>query len=246
MIYLGVLNRDYRISVDIKSGLIKSDNIIFADTDRNVSNIYVDFLDKDNKVDITNFTFIANIQKPDTLKYPLILNIIDAKNGVAEMILPIDVTMYEGVYSVEIEMKNGEDISHTYSFKYKVRETLCGDIDDSITEDPVHGILIELVDTVKGLEKVVTENEAKRIENEESRKRDESSRCKSELERQSNEKDREKRINNLIAAGTVDLELKDARTDVKGVVHPNLKAAMTANYNYLNTMSDILWETIEG
>lgn len=244
---LNNLKKDYRISIDIKTCEIKSQQkIIFADADKNTSNIIIDFYNAKDKVDITNFTFIANVQKPDTLKHPIVLNKIDAASGVAEIILPLDVTIYEGEYVVEIEMKNEDGISHSNKFKYKVRETLCGDIDDSVIEDPVHNILIELLDTVSNLETTITKNEDARESDENTRKTNEASRVSSELERQENEKQRQKRVESLVASGTVDLETKDARTDVKGVVHPNLRAAMIANYNYLNTMSDIIWETVEG
>lgn len=176
----------------------------------------------------------------------MILNIVDALQGVAEIKLPLDCTIYEGLYVVEIEMKKGEEISHSNSFKYKVRETLCGDIDDSVIEDPVKNILIELIDTVRSLESTITQNESIRNIDEDKRVENETIRISSESTRQENEKQRQKRIEDLVASGTVDGEMKDARTDVKGVVHPNIRAAMTANYNYLNTMNDVLWETVEG
>lgn len=245
--YLNNLKKDYRVSIDIKTCEVKTkDKIIFADADKNTSNIFVDFYKGSEKVDITNFTFIANVQKPDTLKCPIVISKVDPVNGIAEIVLPLDVTIYEGLYTVEIEMKNEDGISHSNSFKYKIRETLCGDIDDTILEDPTHNILIELLDTVSNLEVTITKNEDVRKSDENTRKTNEVSRVSSELERQENEKQRQKRIESLVASGTVDLETKDARTDVKGVVHPNLRAAMIANYNYLNTMNDIIWETVEG
>lgn len=247
VLYLSVLKRDYKISIDIKSSVVKSDGkIVFADADRNISNIYVNFIDGSKKVDITGFTFIANIQKPDTLKYPVVLNIVEAENGLAEIILPMDCTAYEGSYVVEIEMKIGDGISHSNSFKYKVRETLCGDIDESLTEDPVRNMLIELIDDVSNLESTITQNEDARKTDESKRIENELIRISSESTRQENEKQRQKRMEDLVASGTVDGEMKDARTDVKGVVHPNIRAAMIANYNYLNTMNDIIWETVEG
>lgn len=261
---MSVLDKDYRIKLDIKSGKVESEGIVFADKDRNVSNIYIDFLESGKKVDITGCSFIANIQKPNTLITPQILDIVDALNGVAELNLPVECTIDDGYYEVEIEMKNGEDISHSSKFRYTVREALCGEIDDTIVDDSNYNLLIKLVDNVRTVEEYVQSNEEKRVVNESDRISSEKARVEehanimSEIDNKivdiNNSKDTlitnvdnklnevDDRVNSAISQGTIDLEVKDARRGLDGKVY----SCLAERLNQIENNPMVIWETVEG
>lgn len=246
MIYLGVLDKGYKITVDVKSGSINGDSIVFASKDQNISNINVYFVKGGNPVDITEFTFIANIRKPDTLMTPYELTVVNAEEGLGLMDLPLPLTFDIGTYNFEIEMKKDNEISHTNSYSYTVRDTLCGDLDDTIIEDTEYNLLLKLTDDVNKLEQNIKFSENQRIIDENQRKTSEKLRIANEEGRQRNTIERLKRIDAAIAAGTNDLETKEARRDIKGVEHATLRECMIANYNYLNSMNDVIFETVEG
>ena len=58
---MGLLDRDYKILVDIKTGEIIYGDIVFASKDENISNINIQFNINGEPVNIEGFTFIANI-----------------------------------------------------------------------------------------------------------------------------------------------------------------------------------------
>ena len=261
---MSVLDKDYRIKLDIKSGKVESEGIVFADKDRNVSNIYIDFLENGKKVDITGCSFIANIQKPNTLITPQSLDIVDASNGVAELNLPVECTIDDGYYEVEIEMKNGEDISHSSKFRYTVREALCGEIDDTIVDDSNYNLLIKLVDNVSTLEQEVKSSEDLRIANENNRISLEKIREEEHVKRMTefnnkivdidNSKDTmitnvdnklnevDSRVNSALSQGTIDLEVKDERRGLDGKVY----SCLAERLNEIEKNPMIIWETVEG
>ncbi|MGL4801860.1 MAG: BppU family phage baseplate upper protein [Cetobacterium sp.] len=257
---MGVLDKDYKITVDIRSGEITSDDIIFASKDQNVSNINVQFVKNNEPVNITGFVFVANIQMPDTLKTPFEISIVDAKNGLGKMDLPLGLTMDVGVYNVEIEMAKDDEISHTYTFSYMIRETLCGDIDDSLVEDSNYNILIKLVKDVRQLEMDITRNEDIRVRKENERISQETLRQSQETQRQKNDVDRdtktndkltvmdnkvvevETRFNQLTASQQQSSEVIDARRGQDGVVYNSLRERLIA----LENNPYVLFETVEG
>lgn len=260
VIYLGILDKDYKITVDIQSGNITSENIIFASKDQNVSNINVQFTRDEQSVDITGFTFVANIQKPDTLKTPFEISVIDAENGLGKMDLPLGLTMDTGIYNVEIEMANGVEVSHTYSFSYMVRDTLCGDIDDSIVDDNNYNLLIKLVQNVNQLELDIKKSEDIRVRKENERIQFETLRQSDEVKRQENESNREivvndklvvmdakvaeveMRFNQLTSSQQQDAEVIDSRVDVNGNIYDSLKSRL----DRMELQPSIVWETVEG
>lgn len=246
MIYLGVLDKDYKIKVDITSGSITGDSITFALKDQNISNINIQFIKGGNPIDITGFTFIANIRKPDTLITPFQITTVDVENGIGLMDLPLELTSDIGIYTFEIEMKNDIEISHTNIYTYNVRETLNGDLDDSVVGDENYNLLIKLVDNINKVERDIKTSEKKRVDDENQRKASEKVRITNEEERQKNTAERLKSVDAAIAAGTNDLETKEARRDIKGIEHATLRECMIANYNYLNSMNDVIFETVEG
>lgn len=246
VIYLGVLDKDYKIKVDIITGFISGDIITFAFKDQNISNINIEFVKNGDPINITDFAFIANIRKPDTLLTPFEVSIIDAENGLGIMDLPLELTTDIGTYTFEIEIKKDNEISHTDTYTYKVRETLSGDIDDSIVVDEDYNLLIKLVDNVNKTERDIKASEKQRVIDENQRKSSEEVRIANEKERQRSTTERLERVDAAIAAGTNDLETKEARRDVKGVEHATLRECMIANYNYLNSMNDVIFETVEG
>ena len=261
---MSILDKDYRIKLDIKSGKVESEGIVFVDKDRNVSNIYVDFLENGKNVDITGCSFIANIQKPNTLITPQILDIVDAVNGVAELNLPVECMIDDGYYEVEIEMKNGEDISHSSKFRYTVREALCGEIDDTIVDDSNYNLLIKLVDNVRTLEEEVQSNEDVRKANENNRIMSEKVRKEEHASRMTeidnkivdinNSKDTlitnvdnklnevDDRVNFALSQQTIDLEVKDARRGLDGKVY----SCLAERLNEIEKNPMIIWETVEG
>lgn len=252
---MDILNRDYKIKVDIKTGKIENNNIIFALSDQNVSNILIEFTNQNEKVDLTGFTILANILKPDNLMTVEEVIIKDCLNGVAELNIPIIATLDQGHYDVEIKMKKGEDISHTNKFKYFVRDTLCGEIDDSIIDDSNYNLLIRLVDNVNQLESEIKKSEELRIKKEDERISNETLRNIQETNRQVNDLNRETRIDqlitktdekideavsrvdNAIASGTMDLEVKDARGKC---------SSLRERLEQIERDPYVIWETVEG
>ena len=86
--------------VDIKTGEIIYGDIVFASKDENISNINIQFNVNGEPVNIEGFTFIANIQKPDTLKTPVEVIITDPENGLCILDLPLSLTIETGLKSV--------------------------------------------------------------------------------------------------------------------------------------------------
>ncbi|CEQ01743.1 phage pre-neck appendage-like protein [[Clostridium] sordellii] len=246
MIYLGVLDKDYKITVDIKSGNINGDSIVFASKDQNISNINVYFVKGGNSVDITGFTFIANIRKPDTLITPYELTVVNAEEGLGLMDLPLSLTFDIGTYNFEIEMKKNNEISHTNSYSYIVRDTLCGDLDDTIIEDEEYNLLLKLTDDVNELEQDIKSSEKQRVIDENQRKTSEKVRIANEEERQRNTIERLKRVDAAIAAGTNDLEVKEAREDLKGKTHESLKLRIESDFEGLKENQDMAYSTDKG
>ena len=260
---MGLLDRDYKILVDIKTGKIIYSDIVFASRDENISNINIQFNINGEPVNIEGFTFIANIQKPDTLKTPVEVIITDPENGLCILDLPLSLTIETGLYNVEIELANGNELSHTYPFSYTVRDTLYVDSDDSFIDDEDYNILIRAIQKLDNIESEIEKSEISRNDAEADREKKETARQTAESVRANNEVDRKNRFNEtvsdinmrieniearferLVTSRQQDFEVIDAREDLDGNTHDSLKDRLNKIETQAN-FSLVFFETIEG
>lgn len=126
---MGVLDKNYEITVDIKSGKVVGDEVIFASGDKNVSNVNIYFTKDNSQVPIDGFDFIAYVQTPDTLTTTCDVTIVDKRIGLCTIDFPNILTTESGVYNVEIRITKDTEISHTERFSYTVRDTLSSNVE---------------------------------------------------------------------------------------------------------------------
>ena len=239
-------NRDYAIKVDFKvfpTQFPFDTKAVFVNDDIGCK-MTAYLVSGGIPIDLTDTFVTVNIQESNGKVYSLTCEIIDNLKGIVSIDLPHSLNDENGVNIFEIVIRNSDDsVFVSPLLKYRVINGIgTGSVPD---EEPKLLILDSLISRTHKLD-VNFQDGISRVsqleESENIRVLNEDTRISNEINRQEVFNSTIDRINNAIASGTHDLEVKEARTSLDGTVY----ATLNQRINAIETNPYILFETVEG
>ena len=239
-------NRDYAIKVDFKVFPIQfpfDTKAVFVNDDIGCK-MTAYLVSGGIPIDLTDTFVTVNIQESNGNVYSLTCEIIDNLKGIISIDLPHSLNDENGVNIFEIVIRNSDDsVFVSPLLKYRVINGIgTGSVPD---EEPKLLILDSLISRTHKLD-VNFQDGISRVsqleESENIRVLNEDTRISNEINRQEVFNSTIDRINNAIASGTNDLEVREARTSLDGTVY----ATLNQRINAIETNPYILFETVEG
>lgn len=212
----------YPIVIDIKEGVKSSEILSFMTADSNSGILSVVFMEGETIYNIDDATVICDIERPDGTD--LSIGAVKVADGVVEVPLGVNGTSQPGMYMFDFKIIRPESKTIGVPLvSYTVTQSI--NADEIVTQDDRLPILNDLVVKIQNATSASTQatNECKTAIN-------------NSIQVTDNVTNAMKSINNAIASGTVDLELKQLRTSLNGIVHP------TAN-DRINQMETHLLDT---
>lgn len=169
-------NKDYLITLNVKTSVVTAGNIEFCVTDKNTSNIFCQLVfNESNNSLINNFapnensedyTITLRIAKPNNEPKYIDFKILDAASFLYYVDLPDDYKDVVGTYKcecfIDCTINDRLERSTTNSFTYTVKKSIMSELDGVIEGDPDYPLFERLVDQLKdininGLEAYATE-----------------------------------------------------------------------------------------
>lgn len=164
------INRDYLITLDVKTGDIKSPEIYFYNTDVGTSNIYVQLVLRETTVTATpienaiDFSVKLNVIKPGEIVKFLDGVLVNEEEAIYEFDLPGDFINLGGKYPIEFSVSclvsDKEEKITSDSTVYRVKKSILTDINTNIEDNLKQPVLMnfnevgELEVTINGITKV--------------------------------------------------------------------------------------------
>lgn len=239
-------NRDYAIKVDFKvfpTQFPFDTKAVFVNDDIGCK-MTAYLVSGGIPIDLTDTFVTVNIQESNGEVYSLTCEIIDKLKGIISIDLPHSLNDENGVNIFEIVIRNSDDsVFVSPLLKYRVINGIgTGSVPD---EEPKLLILDSLISRTHKLD-VNFQDGISRVsqleESENIRVLNEDTRISNEINRQEVFNSTIDRINNAIASGINDLEVREARTSLDGTVY----ATLNQRINAIETNPYILFETVEG
>ena len=207
---MNTLDKVYDLTIDIKNIDVKYNSYAkFFDDDRETSVIRIKLLNDKTPMNLENCIVEASFILADNTYHNETCKIINSSEGVVELQL-CQKCLVKGENIVRLSILKDNEISNTPVITYEVRKGLYSD-NPSFNDDPLTPILSQMLLDIK-----VT-----KVNQIELQERYEKSLPKIEgkIKEVDNAIDR---VNNAIASGTQDLEVKEARADKNGIVYAKL------------------------
>ena len=239
-------NRDYAIKVDFKvlpKQFPLDTKAVFVNDDIGCK-MTAYLVSGGIPIDLTDTFVTVNIQESNGNVYSLTCEIIDNLKGIISIDLPHSLNDENGVNIFEIVIRNSDDsVFVSPLLKYRVINGIgTGSVPD---EEPKLLILDSLISKVHKLD-VNFQDGISRVsqleKSENIRVLNEDTRISNEINRQEVFNSTIDRINNAIASGTNDLEVREARISMDGTVYDTLNERLNA----IETRPYVLFETVEG
>lgn len=213
----------YNITIDFgkMETYVTNNNIIYKENDFHTARVRAKLVKNDIPVNLTNVKVEFKIMTSSMATMQHDATILDVEKGIIEYKFP-DNALYEGINHFEVILTEDEMMKVSPRMSYKVLDVIN---DSGIVAEANYPILVQLISDVKELQKqeeIIQKNEEKRVE--------EFNQIKSEFEVLKIQND------------TNIKELKDARNDVDGVAHPQLKDRLDKIEYQLHSH----YETVEG
>ena len=160
------MNKDYIVDVNVKTSTVSaSDNLKFAITDKNTSNIFFRLIlnESSNSLinsyapneDASNYKLTLRIVKPPNQPLYIEATLLDQGSNFFIVDLPDDYKDVVGVYQCELfidtEINGRLERSTTNSFTYTVKKSIMNDLDGVIEGDPDYPLFERLVDQLKDM-----------------------------------------------------------------------------------------------
>lgn len=148
------LNKDYFLTLDIRTGNLTGGNIYFYNTDKLTSNIFVQLVEKKDKImDIisnpSEISLRASIVKPGKVIKRVDSTLVDDVKAIYEFKLPLDCTNLGGEYYLEFEIKevadNVEKCATSNFVKYEVKESILTKIGEDGIDTEDYPLFLDLV-----------------------------------------------------------------------------------------------------
>ena len=239
-------SRDYAIKVDFKvfpTQFPFDTKAVFVNGDIGCK-MTVHLVSGGIPIDLTDSLVTINIKESNDSVYTLTCEILDKLNGIVSINLPHSLNDDVGTNIFEIVIRNSDDsVFVSPLLKYRVVAGVgTGDIPK---EEPKLLILDSLISRTHKLD-VNFQDGISRVsqleESENIRVLNEDTRISNEINRQEVFNSTIDRINNAIASGTNDLEVREARISIDGTVYDTLNERLNA----IETRPYVLFETVEG
>lgn len=239
--FISNLDRKFGVVIDTNPNISNTipQKIEFSTNDRKTSVIQFQINRNGESLDITGSTISIFIVKPSANVSLETVYIVDAESGIAEVELKNDSVLEEGNYTCELRIQKGEEVITTKPFVYSCFQAM--QVDEMIETDDNFSALTDIVTQAQG----VLNTESTRIANENIRVRNENERIDNEVDRQNAERQREEtmssyesRFNQLVASGTTNQEVVDARGEY-AVLRERLNA-MEERIRKLEQIEDVV------
>jgi hypothetical protein len=259
-----MLNRNFRLKFDLSDyDDYDVPDIRFCLMDTDSSVLYVQLLNENENINLSNMSLIMYISKPDGTE--VLLNGIDEdfSNGLVKFLLPKQALIFaSNNYNAEVRVIDNGRCIVSRPFKYSVIENLSSSDQQMLSSNEY----VLLVDSLKRLSDI-EKNELERIENEKVRIQQEVKRQESIGSMKNNVDNKIVEINNardevmikiaeinstlenfinifnsLAPEESTNAEVQLARTDISGVLHDSLKDRL----DKIEKEPSIMWETVEG
>lgn len=189
----------YPVVIDIKEGVKSSETLSFMTADSNTGILSVAFMEGETIYNIDDATVVCDIERPDGTD--LSIGAVKVADGVVEVPLGVNGTSQPGMYMFDFKIvRPGSKTIGVPLVSYTVTQSI--NTDDIVTQDDRLPVLNDLIVKIQNATSASTQatNECNKVTN--------------------NVANAMKSINNAIASGTVDLELKQLRTSLNGILHP--------------------------
>ena len=189
----------YPVVIDIKEGVKSSETLSFMTADSNTGILSVAFMEGETIYNIDDATVVCDIERPDGTD--LSIGAVKVADGVVEVPLGVNGTSQPGMYMFDFKIvRPGSKTIGVPLVSYTVTQSI--NADEIVAQDDRLPVLNDLIVKIQNATSASTQatNECKTVTN--------------------NANNTLKSINNAIASGTVDLELKQLRTSLNGTLHP--------------------------
>ena len=207
---MNTLDKVYNLTVDIKNIDVKYNSYAkFFDDDRETSVIRIKLLNDKTPMNLENCIVEAYFILADNTYHNEACKIINSSEGVVELQL-CQKCLVKGENIVRLSILKDNEISNTPVITYEVRKGLYSD-NPSFNDDPLTPILSQMLLDIK----VTKVNQIELQERYEKTL----PKIEGKIEEVDNAIDR---VNNAIASGTQDLEVKEARVDKNGKSYSKL------------------------
>lgn len=225
----------YPIIVDIKRGIKSTDEVRFVSADINTGILSVAFVEGEDVYNIRGAEILCSIVRPDATVMELSCNVIN--DNVVEVPLGVGGTSQEGMYMFDFKVVKAQNrVIGTPIMSYTV--SLSIDSGDSIVNDDRLPVLTSFITTLTNVKSqadaIITEGETVIAQSKFATSNAQSATAKAE--------DAVNRVNQAIAGGTQDLEVKSARVSSDGTTYTTLHERLCA----MELSPYILFEEVEG
>ena len=207
---MNTLDKVYNLTVDIKNIDTKYNSYAkFFDDDRETSVIKVKILNNNSPIDLENCSVEAYFVLANNTYHNETCKIINSSEGIVELQL-CQKCLVKGKNIVRLSILKDNEIANTPIITYEVRKGLYSD-NPNFNDDPLTPILSQMLLDIK----VTKVNQIELQERYEKTL----PKIEGKIEEVDNAIDR---VNNAIASGTQDLEVKEARVDKNGKSYSKL------------------------
>lgn len=201
----------YPVVVDIKKGIKSTEDIQFVSSDVNTGILSVAFISGNENFNVSGADVICSVMRPDASTLELPCEVV--RENIVEVPLGINGTSQDGVYSFDFKvLKGGNKVVGTPIMNYSVSLSISND--NAVLEDdrlPVLTMLMTQITTLKNETNSVISTANTAIQN--ANKATDNTNLAISNAQSATQKAEEvvTRVNNAIASGTQDLEVKEAR-----------------------------------
>ena len=232
----------YPIIVDIKKGIKSTEEVSFVSSDINTGILSVAFIQGNDTYNVEGAEVICSIMRPDTTTLEIPCNTVNGNT--IEVPLGVNGTSQDGVYSFDFKVfKGGNKVVGTPIMNYSVSLSISNDL--VVEEDdrlPVLTMLMTQITALKNETNNVISTANTAIQNA-NKATDNTKLAISNAQSATQEaEDVIARVNQAIAGGTQDLEVKSARVSSDGTTYATLHERLCA----MELSPYILFEEVEG
>ena len=232
----------YPVVVDIKKGIKATEDIQFVSSDVNTGILSVAFIQGNDTYNVAGAEVVCSIMRPDASTLDIPCTVIE--NNIVEVPLGVNGTSQDGVYSFDFKVfKGGNKVVGTPIMNYSVSLSISND--NAVLEDdrlPVLTMLMTQITALKNETNNVISTANTAIQNA-NKATDNTKLAISNAQSATQEaEDVIARVNNAIASGTQDLEVKSARVSSDGTTYATLHERLCA----MELSPYILFEEVEG
>lgn len=249
------MNRGYNIKFDLQFKSNVQKNISFNKFDNNTSDFYIEVKRGGEKTESPSMVVLVVI-KPDGTSDMQWIDVLE--DGRLYCNLKPSLKDIVGSYQAKAMLIDGDKktVLNNIIFYDVDDDNIISQINQDVISDERYKVLTDMISRLSAIEikensritaeniRVRNENERiasfNRMNDEHTRKMSEASSKISDIEQRTQRT--ELNINQAIASGTQDLEVKEARTSMDGTVYDTLNERLNA----IETSPYVLFETVEG